>query len=555
MGINKNFVIRNGLEVDTDLIFADADTNKVGIGSTIPNCKLSVNGNICGDDANFSGIVTASTFSGIVSSTSGSFDVLELGDLIVSGGSSLSGVTTITQLEVSGDTTLGGGLTVTGVSTFASNVDVNASLDVQNDLSVTGVSTFASNVDVNASLDVQDDLIVGGGLTVTGVSTFASNVDVNASLDVQNDLSVTGLSTFSSNVDVNASVDIQNDLSVTGVSTFTSNVDINASLDIQDDLTINNNLSVTGLSTFSSNVDVNASVDIQNDLSVTGLSTFASNVDVNASLDVQNDVIIGGGLTVTGVSTIASNVDVNGGITASTLAVEDLTDNRIVIVGSGGELEDDANLTYDGSQLIVGTGLSVTGFSTFSNIQITGYLNDGNSSGVSGQYLKSTGTGVTWATFQSTAVETTTQTATESQTTFTGLTYTVGLIDVYLNGVRLTPSEFTATNGTSVTLDDGAFEGDTLDFVTYSTITDYGNVENYWVQTDVGIHTLSNVGIGTTNPTSKLTVDGSINVTGIITATEGFISVGNTTPIQISLVGNQLTFTAAGIGSTTFTLS
>ena len=525
MGINKNFVIRNGLEVDTDLIFADADTNKVGIGSTIPNCKLSVNGNICGDDANFSGIVTASTFSGIVSSTSGSFDVLELGDLIVSGGSSLSGVTTITQLEVSGDTTLGGGLTVTGVSTFASNVDVNASLDVQNDLSVTGVSTFASNVDVNASLDVQDDLIVGGGLTVTGVSTFASNVDVNASLDVQNDLSVTGLSTFSSNVDVNASVDIQNDLSVTGVSTFTSNVDINASLDIQDDLTINNNLSVTGLSTFSSNVDVNASVDIQNDLSVTGLSTFASNVDVN------------------------------GGITASTLAVEDLTDNRIVIVGSGGELEDDANLTYDGSQLIVGTGLSVTGFSTFSNIQITGYLNDGNSSGVSGQYLKSTGTGVTWATFQSTAVETTTQTATESQTTFTGLTYTVGLIDVYLNGVRLTPSEFTATNGTSVTLDDGAFEGDTLDFVTYSTITDYGNVENYWVQTDVGIHTLSNVGIGTTNPTSKLTVDGSINVTGIITATEGFISVGNTTPIQISLVGNQLTFTAAGIGSTTFTLS
>lgn len=96
-----------------------------------------------------------------------------------------------------------------------------------------------------------------------------------------------------------------------------------------------------------------------------------------------------------------------------------------------------------------------------------------------------------------------------------------------------------------------ASTGSGLEWVTAAT----GSGESYWVQTDVGIHTLSNVGIGTTNPTSKLTVDGSINVTGIITATEGFISVGNTTPIQISLVGNQLTFTAAGIGSTTFTLS
>jgi len=64
-----------------------------------------------------------------------------------------------------------------------------------------------------------------------------------------------------------------------------------------------------------------------------------------------------------------------------------------------------------------------------------------------------------------------------------------------------------------------------------------------------------NVGIGTTNATSKLTVQGNTLVTGIVTATGGFISVGNTTPIQISLIGNQLTFTAVGIGSTTLTLS
>jgi fructose-1,6-bisphosphatase/sedoheptulose 1,7-bisphosphatase-like protein len=43
-------------------------------------------------------------------------------------------------------------------------------------------------------------------------------------------------------------------------------------------------------------------------------------------------------------------------------------------------------------------------------------------------------------------------------------------------------------------------------------------------------------------------------ITGIITATDGFVSTANTTPIQIQLVGNLLTFNAVGIGSTTFTL-
>ena len=40
------------------------------------------------------------------------------------------------------------------------------------------------------------------------------------------------------------------------------------------------------------------------------------------------------------------------------------------------------------------------------------------------------------------------------------------------------------------------------------TSTASGGGESYWTQTDVGIHTLSNVGIGTTNSTSRLTVGG-----------------------------------------------
>jgi hypothetical protein len=42
--------------------------------------------------------------------------------------------------------------------------------------------------------------------------------------------------------------------------------------------------------------------------------------------------------------------------------------------------------------------------------------------------------------------------------------------------------------------------------------------DSQWVTTAVGINTISNVGIGTTIPTSKLTVSGDVLVSGIITS-------------------------------------
>lgn len=46
-----------------------------------------------------------------------------------------------------------------------------------------------------------------------------------------------------------------------------------------------------------------------------------------------------------------------------------------------------------------------------------------------------------------------------------------------------------------------------------------------------------------------------INTTGIITANNGFISVGNTTPVTINVIGNLLIFNVVGIGSTSLILS
>ena len=61
MAIQKNFVVKNGLEVDTNLIIADAITNKVGIGTTVPRATLEVLGGIAATDLSVNGISTIKT--------------------------------------------------------------------------------------------------------------------------------------------------------------------------------------------------------------------------------------------------------------------------------------------------------------------------------------------------------------------------------------------------------------------------------------------------------------------------------------------------------------
>ncbi len=72
--------------------------------------------------------------------------------------------------------------------------------------------------------------------------------------------------------------------------------------------------------------------------------------------------------------------------------------------------------------------------------------------------------------------------ATAGQTTFSGadsngnsLTYDVAsgtaFADIYLNGVKLTPSDFTATSGTSIVLGSGAAANDILQVTAYGTFT------------------------------------------------------------------------------------
>ena len=62
-------------------------------------------------------------------------------------------------------------------------------------------------------------------------------------------------------------------------------------------------------------------------------------------------ITVTGGITASGITTTSGLLDINAGGQANTFKVEDLTAGRVVLAGTGGELEDSSSLTFSGSTL------------------------------------------------------------------------------------------------------------------------------------------------------------------------------------------------------------
>ena len=130
----------------------------------------------------------------------------------------------------------------------------------------------------------------------------------------------------------------------------------------------------------------------------------------------------------------------NGSTTAFTTSVAPANTASVLVVISG-VVQDPSTYSVSGNTL------------TFSAAPPTGTSN------ISARYLGIPASGITTTAYRTV----TTFTATAGQTTFTPPSYTAGFINVYRNGVLLTPtSDYTATNGTTVVLISGATSGDTV---------------------------------------------------------------------------------------------
>ena len=134
----------------------------------------------------------------------------------------------------------------------------------------------------------------------------------------------------------------------------------------------------------------------------------------------------------------------DGSTSSFTLSLAPASPNSILVT-IGGILQDTAAYGLNGKIL------------TFSGVPPTGTNN------ISVRYLGLPASNVT-----TTAYRTVTDlTASAGQTTFSTAGYTPGFIDVYRNGVKLSASDFTATNGAQVVLAVPAIAGDTIQTVSF----------------------------------------------------------------------------------------
>ena len=159
MGFNKNFVVKNGLEVNNNLIFADAVTSKVGIATSNPTAELDVEGAINAADISVTGV---GTFPSVDVTTAH----VDTGYINVGVITNISGTT----LNYTGDGTLGSLL-------IGANSVINSSRQLQNidSLDATTKQTIESTVDLSIGIQT-GGTDVGYGVTLIdfrgpGVST------------------------------------------------------------------------------------------------------------------------------------------------------------------------------------------------------------------------------------------------------------------------------------------------------------------------------------------------------------------------------------------------
>ena len=407
-----------------------------------------------------------------------------VGDITASGDVDIDGHTELDQLRVS------------GVSTFNSQINLNANLDM-------GSNDFIKVGDGDElliyfdSLDTQILNTGGGYLNITNSNERVNIravynedgivVKPNGSVELYYDNSKKFETT-------SYGAKIYNDLNVgTGVTIY-GNAGIVSAISFYGD---GSNLTNTG-ATLSATSGVERLVTTQ----LTSGTMVDAATDADLTFNATTNLLHTPKIDVAGLSpdgtTFGTNgyvpvADGSGGWNWATLqgasSVNTILNGFSVseegnLVGTAGSI---TQLDFRGVNILATAAGQPNGIATitmsetptFEQINITGIttlggpVTAGSSEGVLGQYLRHVGTGVTWASFPQLRV-TQTNNATAGQTTF-NFTYNIDFLDVFVNGVKLTSSEYSANNGSQIVLNTPAFAGEVIEFHSYNVASTYGS--------------------------------------------------------------------------------
>ena len=498
-GITKNFVIKNGLEVNGGLFIVNTDNDKVGVGTSVLVHDFNVKGGIGVTNIVVTGIATVGQF---ISSFS------QLG--VATASVYRVGTTTVFETDGSGLLSLSGIQTINATAkTTLNSALLGGQVDIAN-LTITGVATFSNQVEVSGRLDVDgqgefDDINVSGVSTFVGVSTYQNTLFGTR-------LSVSGVSTLSSAV-VGSNVTISSSgINVSGVVTTTSAI-------VGSAVTITSGgINLTGIATIA---NINSTQVTPTNLNVTGVATAASlNVTGNSTLSsavIGSGVTINsGGINVTGVTTFASHV-------------------KILSIDQGGGLFAGVVTAANGGQPVVyyGDGSNLTNVNAAPNLGIS----------TAGGFV---GSGVTLLNFRGSGVS----------TVFTN--FTAGIGTIFIEGGTVTPGG----SNTQVQFNSSGVLGGSANFTFDGTTVGVGTIRLNGSGITAGIITgtsFSGSGSGITGLTnSNLSGSAGITTANLAQSTISGISLGGTLgTLTLATSGTGLSGSASYTGATgqTFTVT
>lgn len=221
MAVNKNFVVRNGIEVATDLIVSSVGLDAVGLGTTTPTSRVDVAGGLVADNilSRAYGITTSlgefnvgtggTIISAIpdqtkigfhTSSPSFSFQIdqptadptslyVKTGDIVINDGNlKVSGVSSIGYLDVGAIEATG--IRVTGVTTIASidaqgaHVGVATVINLDNTGADIGIATITNLINTGATIGIATITNLTNIGADIGIATITNLVNTGATIGV-----------------------------------------------------------------------------------------------------------------------------------------------------------------------------------------------------------------------------------------------------------------------------------------------------------------------------------------------------------------------------------
>ena len=209
-------------------------------------------------------------------------------------------------------------------------------------------------------------------------------------------------------------------------------------------------------------MSINSEITVGSGVTIYGNTGIISATSLNFTGVLSGDGSSLTGLTGASAATYGSAttvpqivVDSNGRITGIT---------NVAITGGGGGGGGISNVVEDTTPQLGGNlDLNSNNITGTGNINISGTVTATNFSGITTSMISDYGNGLGGgSTFASRSANA--YTATAGQTTFAS-TYTVGYVDVYLNGSKLTGDQYTATNGSTIVLLEGASLGDIVEVI------------------------------------------------------------------------------------------